>query len=100
MNRKQPPHPASQSIPENRRGTRSFRAYASFSSSGEDARRYPGGMTAALATRRQWKKATVLWESPEIRRASDIRNGRVLRAVYRSIAQSVGEYADSQIYGA
>jgi hypothetical protein len=96
-------HPDSQKHPENRRGTRSFREYSAYQATiggtQHEPERIAGGLTAMRASPRQMKKALALYESPAPRKAKDIRNGRVLRACYRCIAQNVGEWADSQYFG-
>lgn len=75
------PHPSTQSIPENRRGTRTYLGYLRHCSQGNGL---AGGRAALLASPRQEAAARRLYE---LRTPRSQVNGRVLRAVLASMAQ-------------
>jgi len=75
------PHPSTHAIPENRRGTRTYRGYARHCAAGNGL---AGGMAALLASPKQEAAARKLYERGT--RPSQV-NGRVLRAVLASMHQ-------------
>lgn len=78
--------------PENRRGTRTYRSYAySLGCNG-----VPGGMTALLATPRQQNRA---WRLCQAGVTTSRVQGRVIRAVMRSIYADLGADCDALYYG-
>lgn len=88
-------HPESQSIPENRHGTRTCRAYLLYMIKGN----YPSGnveRAMAQATPRQVKKAHKLVEGGV---PSKQVPGRLMRALVRASWQDYGQDLDDGYYG-
>jgi hypothetical protein len=89
---KLPPKSPYSGAPEERRGTRTHKEYMAFSLPKE----HPGGRTAALATRRQQKKALKL---AYINQPTKYVKGRVIRACLRMVLADIGERCDDAYYG-
>lgn len=83
--------PESNQIPENRNGTRSYRAYLKFTLGGN----VTGLSALAFASQRQWAKARKHVEAGH--RACEVQ-GRVMRALVRESWAMFGDHLESASY--